>query len=106
MTVPIAQRAVLTRLAETGHETWQFTAAHPVPSPSGHQVLVKTTHIGLNPFDWQSVAYKFGVTTDPKVMGRDGAGVVVQVGTQVTRFKEGDRVSGHIEVFAHTHPSS
>jgi len=106
MNVPIAQRAVLARLAEPGQETWQFTAAHPVPSPWVNQVLIRTTHIGLNPFDWQSVAYKFGITNDPKVIGRDGAGVVVQVGTHVTRFKEGDRVSRYIKVSARTHPSS
>ena len=93
MNLPAAQRAVLTRIAEPGHQTWSLDVAYPVPSPSAGQVLVKVSHAGLNPFDWQSVEYKFGITKDPKVIGRDGAGIVVQVGTEVSRFREGDRVS-------------
>jgi len=92
MSLPAIQRAVLTRLAEPENRAWSLDVAYPVSLPSAGQVLVKVSHAGLNPFDWQSVEYKFGITKDPKVIGRDGAGVVVRVGTEVDRFREGDRV--------------
>ena len=57
------------------------------------QVLVRNTVVGLTPYDWQSVAYGFGITGTPKVQGRDGAGVVISAGDDVEHLKEGDRVS-------------
>ena len=90
---PLTQRALLTRLPENGASAWSYTQHHPVPVPAPTQVLVKTSHVGLNPFDWQAVSYKFGLTKVAKVTGRDGSGVVVQVGSDVKEFKAGDRVS-------------
>jgi NADPH:quinone reductase-like Zn-dependent oxidoreductase len=64
-----------------------------VPTLGEGQVLIKTSHVGLNPFDWQCLEYGLGVGPEGKVMGRDGAGVVVGTGIGVHRFSVGDRVS-------------
>ena len=77
---------------------WSLREEHPVSTAGEGEVLIRTNHVGLNPFDWQAVDYKFGVGKEPKVMGRDGSGVVVQVGDNVDRFKVGDRVSNPIPV--------
>lgn len=86
-------RALLARLAPHGQSTWQIAETHPTPTLGPGQVLVHTTHVALNPFDWQGVAFRYNVGPEAKVMGRDGSGVVVSIGDGVTRFKSGDRVS-------------
>lgn len=69
----------------------------PRPTPKPDQLLVKVSVAGMNPFDWQLTD---GVMTEvmpnvlPFVMGIDAAGDVVQLGSQVSRFRLGDRVFG------------
>jgi NADPH:quinone reductase-like Zn-dependent oxidoreductase len=48
--------------------------------------------IGLNPIDWKSVDYGFGIHHLPWINGRESSGIVELVGPGVTRFKPGDRV--------------
>lgn len=91
--VPATQPALLAALPSAERGAWSLREEHPVSAPGEGEVLVRTEYVGLNPFDWQAVDYKFGVGKDPKVVGRDGSGVVVQVGEGVDRFKAGDRVS-------------
>ena len=86
-------RALLARLPLPGQSAWQFTNTHPIPTLNSGQLRIKTTHVALNPFDWQMIAYKFGMGPEAKVMGRDGSGIVVEVGSKVGRFRAGDRVS-------------
>jgi len=62
------------------------------PQPSPRDLLVRVEAISVNPVDYkvrQSYEPKSGV---PKILGWDAAGVVVSVGTAVTRFKAGDEV--------------
>lgn len=93
------QSALLASLPVADPETeakpsaWELRDNHPVPTPGEGKVLVRNLYVGLNPFDWQGVDYKFGIGKEAKVMGRDGSGKVVQVGEGVDRFKAGDRVS-------------
>ena len=90
----IHHRALLARLPAPGEKTaWQLVHAHPVPSLKHDQVRIRTTYVALNPYDWQGVEFKFGIGEEAKVMGRDGAGIVVDVGAGVTDFQIGDRVS-------------
>jgi NADPH:quinone reductase-like Zn-dependent oxidoreductase len=49
--------------------------------------------MGLNPVDWKSLAYRFGIERFPWVLGRDVCGVVMSVGEGVENVEVGDRVS-------------
>src|SRR6266576_1573124 len=65
----------------------------PTPRPGNGQVLVRMHAIGLNPVDTyiRSGSYPQKPAL-PYTPGNDGAGVVDQIGKDVTRFKSGDRV--------------
>jgi NADPH:quinone reductase-like Zn-dependent oxidoreductase len=80
-----------------GFDTEPELAERPVPEPGPDEVLVRMHAAGMNPFDWKVAegALK-GVVEHPfpLVMGSDGAGVVEAVGSQVVRFRPGDRVYG------------
>ncbi|WP_435748084.1 NADP-dependent oxidoreductase [Microbacterium sp. PMB16] len=63
-----------------------------------HQVRVRIAVAGLNPVDWQIVesetlAKVFGITA-PSGYGNDFAGVIAETGSEVVRWRVGDRVFG------------
>ncbi|WWC60700.1 uncharacterized protein I303_103276 [Kwoniella dejecticola CBS 10117] len=89
---PKVHRALLAQIRPTGQSPWHLTHAHSHPPLRPDQVLIKTSYVALNPFDWQGVAFKYGIGEGAKVMGRDGAGKIVGVGEDVKNFKLGDRV--------------
>lgn len=62
------------------------------PEPTGHDLLVATKAIAVNPVDYKVRAPKDTVEDSPKVLGYDAAGVVETVGPDVTLFKPGDAV--------------
>ena len=63
------------------------------PNPAGAQVLVKVAAAGVNPVD---TYLRSGIHAHapnlPYTPGKDGSGTVEAVGSEVTRFKPGDRV--------------
>ncbi len=62
----------------------------PVPEPQDSEVLIRVGYAGVNPSDSKARAgYNF---TLPFVTGVDAAGVVERTGTNVTEFRQGDRV--------------
>ena len=63
-----------------------------VPSPGRDDVLLRVEAAGLNPLDWKIQETGLYTTTYPVLLGEDGAGVVVAVGSNVDRLKIGDRV--------------
>ena len=69
-----------------------ITTSCPAPGPG--EVLLAIHAAALNRLDlwvlqgWPNLKLKL-----PHIMGSDGAGVVVEVGDDVTRFKKGDRVA-------------
>lgn len=72
--------------------------AAAVPAVGEDQVLVKVVAAALNPVDAKRRAGKFQATDSPlpTVPGYDVSGVVVKVGSQVKKLKEGDEVYGMV----------
>ena len=62
------------------------------PAPDPEEVLVEMRAASVNPVDVMIRAGEYGDIPLPSVPGGDGAGVVVETGSAVTRFSEGDRV--------------
>lgn len=66
----------------------------PIPKLRDEYVLVKIKAVGLNPTDWKSIDTK-NADVGSRV-GCDYAGVVLEAGSKVTKFKKGDRIGGFI----------
>lgn len=66
-----------------------------VPKPNADQVLIKVIYSGSNPKDWKRPEYG-----EPHNSGDDIAGIVEEVGENVTEFKKGDRVAAFHEMMA------
>ena len=67
----------------------------PRPVPKAGEVLVQVQAVGLNPIDNMIPKGTFKAVLKfklPATMGSDLAGVVVEVGADVTRFRPGDEV--------------
>ena len=67
------------------------------PRPDGRSIVVRVAGAGINPIDWKmrSGATKaWAPLKFPTSLGRDAAGVVVEVGKDVTELAVGDRVMG------------
>lgn len=67
------------------------------PKPDASQVLIRLKAAGVNPMDWKvrSGAFKqFTPIQFPWTPGLEGAGIVEEVGGNVTDFKKGDEVYG------------
>jgi len=78
-----------------GLASLRFTEA-PTPEPGPNDVLVKIAAASVNPVD-AKIAHGYAgpsQRTLPHVLGRDGAGTVVKIGSAVTAFKVGDEVYG------------
>jgi NADPH:quinone reductase-like Zn-dependent oxidoreductase len=72
----------------------------PTPSASRNGLVVRMAGASINPIDWKmrsGVAKEHFPVTFPGILGRDVAGEVVQVGSDVTGFKKGDRVLGLVQ---------
>ncbi|KAI0324755.1 GroES-like protein [Cubamyces sp. BRFM 1775] len=70
---------------------WQVGES-PVPTPGPKDVLVKIFATALNPVDWKIQTYGYFITNFPYVGGTDAAGVVEEVGSEVTNVAKGDKV--------------
>ena len=64
----------------------------PRPRISSKELLIRNRAIGLNPVDWKCVTYGFGIHAIPWISGREAAGTVEEVGSEVHGFQRGDRV--------------
>ena len=64
----------------------------PKPTAKGKDLLVEVKAISVNPVDTKVRAPKDKVESEPLILGWDAAGVVVEVGDEVTEFKPGDEV--------------
>ena len=64
----------------------------PLPEPGPGEVRVRLVRSGVNPTDWKFRAGGVNDRYDEVVPGHDGAGVVDEVGADVTSYAVGDRV--------------
>ena len=64
-----------------------FEFEKPVPSPKGHDLLVKVNAVSVNPVDIGVRRSGRGKLMTPKIIGWDACGVVEKVGTHVSLFK-------------------
>ncbi|KAL1968831.1 hypothetical protein VTN77DRAFT_1192 [Rasamsonia byssochlamydoides] len=66
----------------------------PIPTPNDNQVVIKVVVSGSNPKDWKRPQWTGRSLNE----GDDIAGIVYQVGKNVTEFKPGDRVAAFHEM--------
>ncbi len=67
----------------------------PVPQPGPDEVLVRTVATSICTSDLNDIAHNpFGIAL-PRVLGHEGAGVIAEVGANVTALRIGDRVAAH-----------
>ena len=73
------------------------TESVPVPRPAPDQVLIRLETAGIGVWDPYVREGELGGEGAgfPRVIGNDGAGTVVAVGSDVTRLRVGDRVYGY-----------
>ena len=64
----------------------------PKPTAKGKNLLVQIKAISVNPVDTKVRSPQDKVESEPRILGWDGAGVVVEVGEEVTEFQPGDEV--------------
>jgi len=65
----------------------------PVPSPTNEGVVIKVEATGLCRSDWHAWMGHDSDIVLPHVPGHEFAGVISEIGKQVTKFKVGDRVT-------------
>lgn len=81
---------------EYGTEEVLYEANMEIPAIEANEVLVEVYSTSLNHFDLVELSGAFAKDTDvfPRMSGKDFAGVVKEVGEDVTKFKAGDHVAG------------
>ncbi|KAF2230088.1 GroES-like protein [Viridothelium virens] len=67
----------------------------PLWTPEKNEILVKNHAVAINPIDHDLQTVAWWPLNYPTILGHDVAGEVVTIGTDVTQFREGDRVVGH-----------
>ncbi len=90
MTIPATMRALQLRAIGDFGEV-----AFPVPSPKPDEVLIRTLATTICTSDLTDINHNPFGTPLPRILGHEGAGVVVAVGSEVTEFQAGDRVTAH-----------
>lgn len=95
-------------ISKYGHDEKLKLGEFPEPTPGPKDVLIKIKSASVNPIDFKVRDGKVRFIRQekfPLILGHDCSGEVIQVGSQVTKFKIGDRVfsrprSGRIGTFA------
>ena len=77
-----------------GPEVLEYSTSVPRPAPGPDDVLVRIKAVGVNPVDVVIRSGFFGPQQFPYIPGADFAGVIEEIGANVTSFKVGDRVYG------------
>ena len=60
---------------------------------NSNEVLIKHEYAGLNFIDINQRKGTYPLKTLPSIMGMEASGFIIQIGSQVTKFKVGDKVT-------------
>ena len=93
-------------MSPSNEAAWQVEQCKPPlvvkPAPYTHpdpkQMVIKNSAVAINPLDWakQHVGdKKWEWIEHPFILGQDIAGEVVEIGSEISRFKVGDRIIAH-----------
>jgi NADPH:quinone reductase-like Zn-dependent oxidoreductase len=82
-------------LDQPGTPDTLYVSELPEPHPAVGEVRVKVHAAGLNPVDYKLVKNGVSRWQYPHILGLDVAGIVDEVGEQVTRWQVGDAVYYH-----------
>ncbi|MFZ2092815.1 MAG: NAD(P)-dependent alcohol dehydrogenase [Pseudolabrys sp.] len=77
----------------TGLDGLVLNTSRPDPQPARGQILVRMRAVALNYRDQGVIKGAYGYTKFPVIPLSDGAGEVAAIGSDVTQFKIGDRVT-------------
>ncbi|KAL4894845.1 chaperonin 10-like protein [Aspergillus ambiguus] len=93
----MAENEAATITAPTAHP---FTIENvPKPQPGPGQLVIRNAAVAINPADWKVQTFGGYPNKYPFILGHDAAGIVEEVGPNVTRFKKGQRVIAHCSGF-------
>ncbi|KAF2149684.1 GroES-like protein [Myriangium duriaei CBS 260.36] len=67
----------------------------PYVKPGPDDVIIENHAVAINPVDWKQQDHGIFIDSYPSIFGCDVSGIVVEVGSHVTTFKNGDRVIGN-----------
>jgi hypothetical protein len=91
--VPATVQTTQTALVVTSDRSYRLDTKFAVPQDvEPNEVIIRSRAVGLNHIDWKSVEYNFCLPELPWITGREMAGVVERVGSDVTKIKTGDAV--------------
>ncbi|MEO1433596.1 MAG: zinc-binding alcohol dehydrogenase family protein [Cyanobacteria bacterium J06632_19] len=82
----------LTQYLPINNENSLLDVEIPKPTAKGKDLLVQVKAISVNPVDYKVRSPQDKVESEPRILGWDAAGIVVEVGEQVTEFQPGDEV--------------
>lgn len=80
-------------LAVVGKGRYEVLESCQFPSLNHEsEVIIRTRAVGLNPIDYKSMDFNFCLPEFPWITGREMAGIVENVGSNVVNLKVGQRV--------------
>ncbi|NES06150.1 MAG: zinc-binding alcohol dehydrogenase family protein [Okeania sp. SIO2F4] len=82
----------LTQYLPIDNENSLLDVEIPKPTAKGKDLLVQVKAISVNPVDTKIRAPKEKIESEPRILGWDATGIVVEVGPEVTEFQAGDEV--------------
>ena len=75
-----------------GPETQQLLD-RPAPQPGPGELAVEVRAAGVNPVDWKIKEFGMFVQHYPFISGTDASGIIEEVGSEVTNWAKGDKMS-------------
>lgn len=78
----------------------------PMPVPKADEIVIRNRAVSINPVDWAIQALGLFPISYPFIGGHDAAGDITEVGSAVTKFKVGDRVTAFLNPTGTQNPAN